>query len=164
MSQELNTFSYEQLNTLSRNAEGQAIINPEIFKAQIEAGWKKKTLAAHYEIPEAQVSEICKALNVEIRKFKQKGYVIEGFSPLVELNTAKTVVKSETSTLVEEDAEPVAVDANYQEVENTDAFGNAQEEVAEVNVFTAEVDESGVDVDQEEVVENIPAKPTWNNI
>lgn len=166
---EVNTFSYNELNTLNRNVEGQAIINPEIFKAQIEAGWKKRTLAVHYEIPEAQVTEICKALKVEIRKFKQKGYVIEGISPLVELETASTEVKGEAgvyeAAAVEEVQETVeitqeapALDA-YQEAPDMEAFGQEQM----TNAFTAEVDETGSETAQEEVVENIPTKPTWNN-
>jgi hypothetical protein len=50
-------------------------IIPDILRQQVAEGWKLKTLAIHYNLPDAQMKKALKALNLTIRKFHSPKFV-----------------------------------------------------------------------------------------
>ena len=49
-------------------------IKKSILSAQVEEGMKKAELAAHYELPVAQMTKVLKAAGLKIRKFHAPKY------------------------------------------------------------------------------------------
>ena len=49
-------------------------IKRSILTQQVEEGWKRKTLAEHYGLPEAQMAQVLKDAGLKIRKFHAPKY------------------------------------------------------------------------------------------
>lgn len=146
-----NKFSEEQLQVVTRNAEGQVEVNPEIFAAQIQKGWKKDKLAKHYDLPATQIAGILTHLGLKIRKFHKPSFVI----------VSATEVE-ETAEVQQENTDETADEVEYQENENT-------EEVVEDIVNFEKHEEEQVseqeDVEMESKAEEVvtPTRASWNN-
>lgn len=52
-------------------------IKKSILSAQVEEGMKKAELAAHYELPVAQMTKVLKAAGLKIRKFHAPKFELE---------------------------------------------------------------------------------------
>jgi len=50
-------------------------IIPDILRQQVAEGWKLKTLAEHYNLPNTQIKKALKALDLTIRKFHSPKFV-----------------------------------------------------------------------------------------
>ena len=61
---------------------------------QVEAGWKRKQLAEHYGLPEAQIARVLKEAGLQIRKFHAPKYQL---------------VDDDEETVVEESVEDLLV-------------------------------------------------------
>ena len=150
----MSQFTQEQLNTVKRNEEGQAIINPEIFAAQVDLGWKREQFMKHYDIPNSQLTLILNALNLKIRKFHKPKFVIEGMD-----NTAleEAVNKQQTKEVVEEDTAEEVVEKPTK-VKKTKKVEEVEEEVEEVaqteeDMYSESVDDNDFGSEESEEVE-----------
>lgn len=150
----MSQFTQEQLNTVKRNEEGQAIINPEIFAAQVDLGWKREQFMKHYEIPNSQLTLILNALDLKIRKFHKPKFVIEGMD-----NTAleEAVNKQQTKEVVEEDTAEEVVEKPTK-VKKTKKVEEVEEEVEEVaqteeDMYSESVDDNDFGSEESEEVE-----------
>jgi len=55
----------------------QVKIKPSVLKEQIDKGMKMKELAQHYGLPVAQMKNVLRTLNLQIRRFQKPLWVIE---------------------------------------------------------------------------------------
>ena len=49
-------------------------IKKSILAQQVQDGWKRKALAEHYGLPEAQMAQVLRAAGLQIRKFHAPKY------------------------------------------------------------------------------------------
>ena len=49
-------------------------IKKSILAQQVQDGWKRKALAEHYELPEAQMAQVLRDAGLQIRKFHAPKY------------------------------------------------------------------------------------------
>ena len=160
---EKRTFTEEELNVVVRNSENQVVINPEIFAAQVEIGWKKDQLAKHYDMPAAQIAKVLTALGLKIRKFKKPSFVIPGLTAPAEnqevenVNPAEVSTKSEVESSVQTEV-PTEVEVSTESEETAEVEETAEE--TQVQVDDDVVEEQ--DNNQEESTQETP-RATWAN-
>lgn len=146
------TFTQEQLNAVTRNEEGQVVINPEIVAEQVRIGWKKDQFAKHYDMPMTQVTNMLKALGLKIRKFHKPAFVIGGSIATTDVPQQNT----ETQETVEEVNQENNNSEFVQEQTEQDLETPGEEQVTEET-------ETQVEETQEVVDQPTPTRASWNN-
>ena len=87
-------------------------IKRSILTQQVEEGWKRKTLAEHYGLPEAQMAQVLKAAGLKIRKFHAPKYQLVD-DTTEEVNNE--VIGEDVNTLTESVAEEVETPVTTEE-------------------------------------------------
>ena len=87
-------------------------IKKSILAQQVEDGWKRKALAEHYGLPEAQMAQVLRDAGLQIRKFHAPKYQLvddtesETTEDIIEGND---VVVGEDVNVLQEDTQQIEV-------------------------------------------------------
>ena len=87
-------------------------IKKSILTQQVEEGWKRKALAEHYGLPEAQMAQVLKNAGLKIRKFHAPKY------QLVDDTTEEVndeVIGEDVNTLTESVVEEIETSVTTEE-------------------------------------------------
>lgn len=71
----------------------------QVLKQQIEDGWKMDRLKEHYNLNHSQMKKVLQQTGLQIRKFRQPAFVIEGLEvgePVIENIKTETINSEET--------------------------------------------------------------------
>ena len=90
-------------------------IKKSILAQQVEDGWKRKALAEHYGLPEAQMAQVLRDAGLKIRKFHAPKYqLVDDTIEVVEEVTGEDVNETLVESVVEETpAEAIDTDNNW---------------------------------------------------
>ena len=90
-------------------------IKKSILAQQVENGWKRKALAEHYGLPEAQMAQVLRDAGLQIRKFHAPKYqLVDDTIEVVEEVTGEDVNETLVESVVEETpAEAIDTDNNW---------------------------------------------------
>ena len=90
-------------------------IKKSVLTQQVEEGWKRKALAEHYGLPEAQMAQVLKNAGLKIRKFHAPKYqlVDDTVDNTEEVGEDINVVNNEVSEETVEVKEEVSTEANW---------------------------------------------------
>ena len=84
-------------------------IKKSILAQQVEDGWKRKALAEHYGLPEAQMAQVLRDAGLQIRKFHAPKYQLvddTNSEELVEItNEGNDVIVGEDVNVLQEDTQ-----------------------------------------------------------
>ena len=85
-------------------------IKKSILAQQVQDGWKRKALAEHYGLPEAQMAQVLRDARLQIRKFHAPKYqLVDDTTEEVNNEVIGKDVNTLTESVVEEVVEtPVA--------------------------------------------------------
>ena len=88
-------------------------IKKSILAQQVEDGWKRKALAEHYGLPEAQMAQVLRHAGLQIRKFHAPKYQLvddTDSSESVEVtNEGSNEVIGEDVNVLQEDTQQIEV-------------------------------------------------------
>ena len=90
-------------------------IKKSILAQQVQDGWKRKALAEHYGLPEAQMAQVLRDAGLQIRKFHAPKYqLVDDTIEVVEEVTGEDVNETLVESVVEETpAEAINTDNNW---------------------------------------------------
>ena len=90
-------------------------IKKSILVQQVQDGWKRKALAEHYGLPEAQMAQVLRDAGLQIRKFHAPKYqLVDDTIEVVEEVTGEDVNETLVESVVEETpAEAIDTDNNW---------------------------------------------------
>lgn len=103
-------------------------IKKSILSAQVEEGMKKAELAAHYELPVAQMTKVLKAAGLKIRKFH---------APKFELEDDMEEVSEEVHTDVNTDEELESLQHAHESIQQEEELIEEVQEEAPIVPETA---------------------------
>ena len=95
-------------------------IKKSILTQQVEEGMKKAELAAHYELPVAQMTKVLKAAGLKIRKFHAPKYELED-----------DMAEDDVFDSLQEVQEDVDIDEELEPLQNTHESIQQEEELVE---------------------------------
>ena len=79
-------------------------IKKSILAQQVEEGWKRKALAEHYGLPEAQMAQVLKDAGLRIRKFHAPKYqLVDDTTEEVDNEIVGEDVNTLTESVIEEE-------------------------------------------------------------
>ena len=87
-------------------------IKKSVLTQQVEDGWKRKALAEHYGLPEAQMAQVLRAAELQIRKFHAPKYL---FVDDTEGETTEGIIEG-NDVVVGEDVNVLQEDTQQEEV------------------------------------------------
>ena len=87
-------------------------IKKSILAQQVEDGWKRKALAEHYGLPEAQMAQVLRDAGLQIRKFHAPKYQ---FVDDTEGETTEGIIEG-NDVVVGEDVNVLQKDTQQEEV------------------------------------------------
>ena len=90
-------------------------IKKSVLAQQVQEGWKRKALAEHYGLPEAQMAQVLRDAGLQIRKFHAPKYqLVDDTIENVEEVTGEDVNETLVESVVEESpAEAIDTDNNW---------------------------------------------------
>ena len=84
-------------------------IKKSVLAQQVQEGWKRKALAEHYGLPEAQMAQVLRYAGLQIRKFHAPKYQLvddTNSEELVEItNEGNDVIVGEDVNVLQEDTQ-----------------------------------------------------------
>ena len=87
-------------------------IKKSVLVQQVQDGWKRKALAEHYGLPEAQMAQVLRDAGLQIRKFHAPKYqLVDDTIEVVEEVTGEDVNETLVESVVEE-TPAEAIDTN----------------------------------------------------
>lgn len=94
-------------------------IKKSILAQQVEDGWKRKALAEHYGLPEAQMAQVLRDAKLQIRKFHAPKYQLvddtEGETTESIIEGNDVVVGEDVNVLQEDTQQEVATPVTTEE-------------------------------------------------
>lgn len=87
-------------------------IKKSILAQQVEDGWKRKALAEHYGLPEAQMAQVLRDAGLQIRKFHAPKYQLVDDT---ESETTEGIIEG-NDVVVGEDVNVLQEDTQQEEV------------------------------------------------
>ena len=90
-------------------------IKKSILVQQVQDGWKRKALAEHYGLPEAQMAQILRDAGLKIRKFQAPKYqlVDDTVDNVQETGEDVSVVNNEVTAKSVEIGKEVTTETNW---------------------------------------------------